>query len=71
MVGLGIIRWTIFQLLGTTHDVKSENILLDIIELANPVHDGASLCEKLLEVIDRLGITCSIISITRDNASSK
>jgi hypothetical protein len=54
---------------STTHDFKSEAILLDIIELVNPVHDGAYLCEKLLEVTDRLGITCSIISITRDNAS--
>jgi hypothetical protein len=53
----------------TTHDFKSETMLLDIIELINPVHDGAYLCKKLLEVTDRLGITCSIISVTRDNAS--
>jgi hypothetical protein len=53
----------------TTYDSKNDAILLDIIELANPVQDGAYLCEKLLEVTDRLGITCSIISVTRDIAS--
>lgn len=46
-----------------------ESILLDIIELTNPVHDGYYLCKKLIQVTDRLGITCSIISVTRDNAS--
>jgi hypothetical protein len=53
----------------TTPDFKSNTILLDIIELTNPVHDGTYLCEKLLEVTDRLGITYSIISVTRDTAS--
>ena len=46
-----------------------ETFLLDIIELLEPVHDGHYLCTKLLEVTDRLGITCAIMSITRDNAS--
>jgi hypothetical protein len=53
----------------TTSDFQSESMLLDIIELTNPVHDGVYLCQKLVEVTNRLGITCSIISITRDNAS--
>lgn len=48
---------------------KSEALLLNIIKLTNPIHSGIYLCEKLLEVTDRLGITCAIISITRDNAS--
>lgn len=45
------------------------SIILDIIELEDATHDGKYLCEKLLEVTDRLYITCSIISVTRDNAS--
>jgi hypothetical protein len=44
-------------------------MLLDIIELTNPVHDGLYLAQKLLEVTDRLHITCAIMSVTRDNAS--
>jgi hypothetical protein len=52
----------------TTKDRVKENLLLDIIELTEPVHSGEHLCAKLLEVTDRLGITCAIISITRDNA---
>ena len=43
--------------------------LLDIIELTDPCHDGHYLCTKLLEVTDRLGIICAVISVTRDNAS--
>jgi hypothetical protein len=45
------------------------SLLLDIIELTEPVHDGVYLCKKLLEVTDRLGITCAVISVTRDNAA--
>jgi hypothetical protein len=48
---------------------KMESMLLDIIELTNPVHDGLYLAQKLLEVTDKLQITCAIMSITRDNAS--
>jgi hypothetical protein len=48
---------------------KMESLLLDIIELTNPVHDGLYLAQKLLEVTDRLQITCAIMSVTRDNAS--
>jgi hypothetical protein len=44
-------------------------MLLDIIELINPVHDSAYLYEKLLEVTDHLSIICSIISIIQDNIS--
>jgi hypothetical protein len=43
--------------------------ILDIIELTNPVHSGEYLATKMLEVTDRLGITCSVLSVTRDNAS--
>lgn len=43
--------------------------ILDIIELSKPIHDGQYLCEKLLEVTERLDITCAIIAVTRDNAS--
>ena len=52
----------------TTRDRVKENLLLDIIKLTDPVHSGEALCAKLLEVTDRLGITCAIISVTRDNA---
>ena len=45
-------------------------LLLDIIELTKPIHDGVYLCEKLLKVTNRLGITCAILAITQDNAST-
>jgi hypothetical protein len=48
---------------------KIESLLLDIIKLMNPIHDGLYLAQKLLEVINRLYITCAIMSVTRDNAS--
>lgn len=38
--------------------------ILDIIELSKPIHDGQYLCEKLLEVTERLDITCAIIAVT-------
>jgi len=57
----------------TTHYINKEgltvSLLLDILELSLPVHSGKYLCQKLLEVTNRLDITCSIISVTRDNAS--
>jgi hypothetical protein len=49
---------------------EQATLLLDIIELTKPIHDGVYLCEKLLEVTNRLGITCAILAITRDNAST-
>jgi hypothetical protein len=52
----------------TTRDGVKGNLLLDIIELTDLVHSGEVLYTKLLEVTDRLGITCAIISVTRDNA---
>jgi hypothetical protein len=45
------------------------NLVLLDIELTNPVHDGRYLCKKLLEVTNRLGITCAVMSVTRDNTS--
>jgi hypothetical protein len=45
------------------------NVLLDILKLIKPVHDGQYLVKKLVKVINRLQITCFIIFITRDNAS--
>jgi hypothetical protein len=32
------------------------------------VHDSKYLCKRLLEVMDRLGITWAVMSVTRDNA---
>jgi hypothetical protein len=55
---------------GKTKTGEMWSTLIDIIELTAPVHDGHYLCTKLLEVTNRLGITCAIISITRDNVSS-
>ena len=52
-----------------TKSGEHNSVLMDIIELTNPVHDGRYLCEKLLEVTNRLGITCAVMSVTRDNAS--
>jgi hypothetical protein len=44
-------------------------ILLDIIELSEPIYNGYYFCTKLLEITNRLGITCVVMSIMRDNAS--
>jgi hypothetical protein len=52
----------------TTRDKVKENLLLDIIKLIDLVHSREALCAKLLEVTNRLGIICAIISVTRDNA---
>jgi hypothetical protein len=54
---------------GKTKIGEMWSTLIDIIELTDPVYDGHYLCTKLLEVTNRLGITCAIISITRDNES--
>jgi hypothetical protein len=51
-----------------TPDFETHSLLLDIIVIPEPVHLGSYLCEKLLEVINRLGITCTIMLVTRDNA---
>jgi len=51
-----------------TVDGERVATLLDILEIDEPVHSGVYLAKKLLEVTDRLQITCAIISITRDNA---
>ena len=45
------------------------SLLLNIIKLTNLVYNRKYLVEKLLEVIDRLGIIYAILSVTRDNAS--
>jgi len=52
----------------TTRDRVKENLLFDIIKLTDLVYSREALCAKLLEVTNRLGIICAIISITRDNA---
>jgi hypothetical protein len=44
-------------------------ILLDIIKLSELIYNGYYFCMKLLEVTNRLGITCVVIFITRDNTS--
>jgi len=43
-------------------------ILFDILELIELVYSGVYLALKLLEVINRLGITYIIIFVTRNNA---
>jgi hypothetical protein len=50
-----------------TKDFETYALLLNIIEIIEPFYLGVYLCEKLLEVINRLGITCAIILVTRDN----
>jgi hypothetical protein len=52
----------------TTEDGKTHSLLLDILEITELIHSRAYLCKKLLEVINRLGITCAIMLVTRDNA---
>jgi hypothetical protein len=43
------------------------SLLLDIFKIIKPVYLGVYLYKKLVEVIDRLGITYAIILVTRDN----
>jgi hypothetical protein len=49
-------------------DFETHSLLLDILEITEPVHSRAYFYKKLVEVTDRLGITCTIMSVTRDNA---
>jgi hypothetical protein len=49
-------------------DFETHSLLLDILEIIEPVYLRAYLYKKLVEVINRLGITYTIILITRDNA---
>ena len=48
-------------------DFETHSLLLNILEIIEPVHLGAYLYKKLVEVIDRLGITYTIILVIRDN----
>jgi hypothetical protein len=50
-----------------TVDRERVTILLDILEINEPVHSGTYLASKLLEVTDRLQIIYTIISVIRDN----
>ena len=51
-----------------TKDFETHALLLNIIKIIEPVYLGAYLYKKLLEVTNRLGITCAIMLVTRDNA---
>ena len=44
--------------------------ILDIIQLKEPIHSGAYPAEQLLSVTNDFGITGSVFTITRDNASN-
>jgi len=48
-------------------DFETHSLLLNILEIIEPIHLRAYLYKKLVEVIDRLGITYTIILITKDN----
>jgi hypothetical protein len=48
-------------------DFEMHSLLLDIFKIIKPVYLGVYLYKKLVEVIDRLGITYAIILVTRDN----
>jgi hypothetical protein len=52
----------------TKKDREHVSLLLNILEIDELVYSGAYLCRKLVEVTDRLGISCAIMSVTRDNA---
>jgi hypothetical protein len=43
--------------------------ILDLIELKEPIHSGEYLAEMLVKITDSLGITHSVFTVTRDNAS--
>jgi hypothetical protein len=48
-------------------DFKTHSLLFNILEIIEPVYLRAYLYKKLVEVIDRLGITYTIILVTRNN----
>jgi hypothetical protein len=48
-------------------DFKTHSLLLNILEIIEPVYLRAYLYKKLVEVTDRLGITCAIILVIKDN----
>jgi hypothetical protein len=50
-----------------TKDFETHSLLLNILEITEPVYLGAYLYKKLIEVTDRLGITYAIMLVTRDN----
>jgi hypothetical protein len=49
-------------------DFETHSLLLNILKIIELVHLGAYLYKKLVEVIDRLGITYAIMLVTKDNA---
>jgi hypothetical protein len=51
----------------TTEDGKTYSLLLNILEITELIYSRAYLYKKLLEVTNRLGITCAIMLVTRDN----
>jgi hypothetical protein len=48
-------------------DFKTYSLLLNILKIIEPVYLGVYLYKKLVEVIDRLGITYAIILVIKDN----
>ena len=56
----------------TGHYIKKDSehvsLLLDILEINEPIYSGTYLYTKLVEVTDRLGITYAIMLVIRDNA---
>jgi len=46
-----------------------QSTVLDLMELKEPIHSGEYLAEMLAKITDSLGITQSVFTITRDNAS--
>jgi hypothetical protein len=57
----------------TVHYITKEeehvSVLLNIIKLLKVVYNRAYLCKKLLEVINKLRITCVILLVTYDNVA--
>jgi hypothetical protein len=48
---------------------EHKSCILDVIYMEDPVHSGVYMCDLLAKVTEEFGITSSIFTITRDNAS--
>jgi hypothetical protein len=57
----------------TVHWINSKwehkSYILEVLELQDPVHSGAYMTQLLLQVTNDFGITNSIFTVTRNNAS--
>ena len=52
-------------------DIKTftnQSLILDVIELLEPIHSGVYMCEELIKVTDYFDLTLAVFTISHDNA---